>query len=386
VTAFAQKGGRPKKGKEKKGSGKPKAEKKDFDKEYFKDLPCFKCRKKGHPQLHCPTKTNDDNDLSISNRSSRSSKSDRKLKIKDFDNQFKNLKKSFVQQKLAQEGDSDSNSSEEMSHFQYDSRINGGGCLPEALMDMAFKQSKDGLQGFDLRGVVFLDNQSTVDIFCNKEFVSNIRLAPEPLILKSNGNELITHHIANVTDYDEPVWFSMKAIANIFMLKNMNKQYRVTYDSSEETFLVHHEAAGLPNLLFKEHANGLHFFNPRQVDFAFIEMVESNMLLFSKQQVVRTDKARSLCASLGFSSKQDFLWILRFNQIKDCPVMVKDAMVAYKIWGPSVVALKGKTVRKKPEPVKTETVHIPKEIRKLHKEVTLMIDIFFVNFIPFFVL
>ncbi len=60
-------------------------------------------------------------------------------------------------------------------------------------------------------------------------------------------------------------------------------------------------------------------------------------------------------------------------------------MVAYKIWGPSVAALKGKTVRKKPEPVKTETVHIPKEICKLHKEVTLMIDIFFVNSIPFFV-
>ncbi len=181
------------------------------------------------------------------------------------------------------------------------------------------------------------------------------------------------------------VWFFKKAIANIFMLKNMKKQNRVTYDSLEETFLVHHEAAGLPNLLFKEHANGLHFFNPRQVDFAFIKAVESNMLLFSKQQVVRTDKTRSLYASLRFFSKQDFLWILRFNQIKDCPVMVKDAMVAYKIWGQSVAALKGKTVRKKPEAVKTETVHILKEICKLHKEVTLTIDIFLVNFIPFFV-
>ncbi len=60
-------------------------------------------------------------------------------------------------------------------------------------------------------------------------------------------------------------------------------------------------------------------------------------------------------------------------------------MAVYKIWGPSVAALKGKTVQKKPEPVKTETVYIPKEIRELHKEVTLTIDIFFVNQIPFFV-
>jgi hypothetical protein len=82
-TAFTQNGGQSKKSKKKKGSDKPKAEKKDFDKEYFKDLPCFKCRKKSHPQLHYPTKTDDDNNLSISSRSSRSSKSGKKPKIKD---------------------------------------------------------------------------------------------------------------------------------------------------------------------------------------------------------------------------------------------------------------------------------------------------------------
>jgi hypothetical protein len=126
-TAFAQKGGQPKKGKEKKGSNKSKAIKRDFDKEYFKDLPCFKCGKKGHPQLHCPTKTNDDDNSSISSKLNRSSKSGGKPKIEDFKNQFKNLKKFFVQLKSAQEGDLSSDSSEEMLHFQYCSRINGGG-------------------------------------------------------------------------------------------------------------------------------------------------------------------------------------------------------------------------------------------------------------------
>ncbi len=62
---------------------------------------------------------------------------------------------------------------------------------------------------------------------------------------------------------------------------------------------------------------------------------------------------------------------LRSNQIKDCSVMVENAMVSYKIWGPSVAALKGKMVRRKPEPVKADIVSIPKEICELHKEVTL---------------
>jgi hypothetical protein len=78
------------------------------------------------------------------------------------------------------------------------------------------------------------------------------------------------------------------------------------------------------------------------------------------------------------------MWILRSNQIKDSPVTVEDAMVAYKIWGPSVAALKGKAVRKRPEPIKTDIVSILKEIRELHKAVTLTINIFFVNKIPFF--
>ncbi len=128
----------------------------------------------GSSTIALPNKTNDDNDTSISSKSSRNSKSGSKPNIKDFENQFKNLKKSFAQLKSSQEGDSESDSSEEMSHFQYGFRINRGGCLPKALMDMAFKQSKMGLQGFHLRGVILLNNQLTVDIFCNKEFVSNI--------------------------------------------------------------------------------------------------------------------------------------------------------------------------------------------------------------------
>ncbi len=164
----------------------------------------------------------------------------------------------------------------------------------------------------------------------------------------------------------------------------MKKQYRVMYNSSEEIFLVHHEAAGLPNLLFKEHGNGLHFFDLRQADFAFVKTVESNMRLYSKRQVVCADKAHSLYASLGFPSQKDFMWILRSNQIKDSPVMVDDAMVIYKIWGPSVAAPKEKAVRKRLEPIKTDIVSIPKEICELHKEVTFMINIFFMNKIPFF--
>ncbi len=47
--------------------------------------------------------------------------------------------------------------------------------------------------------------------------------------------------------------------------------------------------------------------------------------------------------------------------------------------------LKGNTVRTTPPVVRQDVIEIPKEIWELHKDVTLAIDIFFVNKIPFFI-
>ena len=150
-------------------------DKKDFDKKYFRDKPCFKCGKKGHPQSHCPAKDNYD-DSSISSKSSKGSKSGSgKPKLKEFENQFKSLRKSFAQLKSAQEEYSDSNSSEEMPHFQFGLGIHKKSLPDPECADLMFKLSKKGLgKGFDLREVILLDNQSTIDVFCNKKFVHNI--------------------------------------------------------------------------------------------------------------------------------------------------------------------------------------------------------------------
>ena len=83
---------------------------------------------------------------------------------------------------------------------------------------------------------------------------------------------------------------------------------------------------------------------------------------------------------------KDFKWVVQSNQIKDCPVTVQDINIATKVWGKDVAALKGKTTRCKPLPVATNLVKIPKELLKLHKEVFLMADIFFINKIPFFLM
>jgi hypothetical protein len=70
--------------------------------------------------------------------------------------------------------------------------------------------------------------------------------------------------------------------------------------------------------------------------------------------------------------------------IRNCPVMINDINRAEGIWGKDVSALKGKTVKDKPTPVTRDIVKVPKEFMKLHNEVMLSINIFFVNKIFFF--
>ena len=82
---------------------------------------------------------------------------------------------------------------------------------------------------------------------------------------------------------------------------------------------------------------------------------------------------------------KDFKWVILSNQIKDCPVTSADVEIANTIWGKNIAALKGKTTRTKPDPVAGNPLRVPKEFMKLHRDVYLTADVFFVNGIIFFI-
>ena len=65
---------------------------------------------------------------------------------------------------------------------------------------------------------------------------------------------------------------------------------------------------------------------------------------------------------------------------------VEDVDVALNIWGKNIAELKGKITRSKPNTVARDSVKIPMDLLKLHKEVFLTLDIFFVNNISFLLL
>ena len=100
------------------------------------------------------------------------------------------------------------------------------------------------------------------------------------------------------------------------------------------------------------HESGLHYYDPRENEqLAFVNTVSENKEGFTKRQIKGAETARTLYATLSYPSMKDFKWVIRSNQIKDCPVTVQDVDVALKIWGKNIAALKGKTTRSKMNPV-----------------------------------
>jgi hypothetical protein len=147
------------------------------------------------------------------------------------------------------------------------------------------KQSAGKMKDLHLRKVILLDNQSTMSLFCNKHMVSNIRKSSDVLTLRSNGGSMQVGHVALINKTTE-VWFSPKAITNILSLQDVKRHYRVTYDSYDAAFIVWREEQGLPNMVFKEHNSGLHFYDPKQDAISFVVTVAENMKHFTKRQIV----------------------------------------------------------------------------------------------------
>ena len=329
---------------------------------------------------HCP---HDDDD----NKSRASTANS----IKKLSKDMKSMKKQFttINTQLQQLNEDDSDLSdddeEEASHFQIGSKGFQFAQLEqdfEPTIAKLFKQAHN--TELDLREIILLDSQSTMDLICNPDLVENSFKTNQTMNLRSNGGTMAVSRKARIPGYHADVWFSKKAITNIVALKNLIKQYRVTYDSDDLMFVVHREPAGKPNMQFRMHESGLHYFDPRDESFSFVNTVSENKKNFTKRQIQRAEVARALYAKLSYPSMKDYKWVIRSNQIKDCPVTVQDIDVATKIYGKDIAALKGKTTRRKPSPVARDFVKVPKELLKLHKEVFLTADIFFVNKIPFF--
>jgi hypothetical protein len=111
---------------------------------------------------------------------------------------------------------------EEASHFEVDQALQFAQIDKkfEPRIAKLFKQA-GSLIKLDLKEVILLDSQSTMDLFCNATLVNKIRKSRPSMRLKSNGGTMIVTRKATMEGYNKTVWFRTRSITHIIALLNL---------------------------------------------------------------------------------------------------------------------------------------------------------------------
>ena len=89
---------------------------------------------------------------------------------------------------------------------------------------------------------------------------------------------------------------------------------------------------------------------------------------------------------IGRPSNQELINYIERNMIPNCPITKQDISRAEDIFGPNLGSVKGKTTRTTQEHVQVNFEDLPREIMEKHGDVTLAIDVMFINRIPFVIM
>ena len=68
-----------------------------------------------------------------------------------------------------------------------------------------------------LRGSILLDSDTIDTIFCNEEYVTNIRLAPTTMVMNTNGGRMVSKQLCDVPHLGT-VWFNKELLTKIISL------------------------------------------------------------------------------------------------------------------------------------------------------------------------
>ena len=243
-------------------------------------------------------------------------------------------------------------------------------------------------------GAILLDTGATSSLIWDRDLLTDISVHKPPLTSLTNGGTHSCDHGGIYHGLQQPllVWYAPDSVGDILALRDIRWLCRVTLDTAVEAVLFVH----LPDntvLRFAEHLDGLYLLvpsvnpttNPPNYSYSCVSTVADNRAVFTRRELEGADRARQLYRTIGHPSQRKFEAILDHGSILNCPVTKADAQCANTIYGPDLAYLKGKTTDHPTSPHEATQVFspLPEEIAKYHSNITLCIDFFYVQRLPF---
>ena len=232
---------------------------------------------------------------------------------------------------------------------------------------------------------IFLDSCSSADIVANPRLLRNIHKSDREILIKTLSGTVTLTHCGTLGSYPHAVWYHPGGPVNIMSLNRVTAAYDVTINSRLENCITVH-LSRRHKISFRPSVQGIYQAPISQTmhHWCMLSTVKDNAGHFTQQSVRRAKRARKMQSITMFPTSRRMKEV-GIEAIKNCPITRADIIAADTIFGPPLGALKGKTVRTTPAQVNANIDPVPTEILSHHCKLTLLIDIMFVNKVPFFV-
>jgi len=110
---------------------------------------------------------------------------------------------------------------------------------------------------------MLLDNQSTVNIFCNKSLLTGVNPTNKWMNVHCNAGTTRTNLVGKLVGFPGDVWYRPNGIANILSMTEVEKYFPLT-DGQDKRFIIH-KPDGTTRSFIKS-AGGLHYMDTARTE------------------------------------------------------------------------------------------------------------------------
>ena len=256
----------------------------------------------------------------------------------------------------------------------------------EEIIETRISMRHSGSGKLDLL-LLLMDSCSSVTIISNKRLLHGIHKSKQKLRVHCGAGSKVLTMKAKFGDYPIEVWYDPTGPANIMSLDEVADVFRMTMDTDIERSINLHRMDGTI-IKFRPLMARLYSYKmaPQQDEqfWSLIQTVKGNQDYYTRREIENADKARRF-QNIIMRPSVRFMTDTVIRTLPNCPVTRRDILVAEDIYGPNLGSVKGKTPTKKVEHVQDNTDPVPPDILKRHGQISIAIDIMYVNKVPFLI-